>query len=299
MTKDGLDITAECTEIYLNFDLQKPEESMNYLASKFAELFNASSVRIFRDDSANSHVLIAEKSKPLDEKNLGSEHTQEKIDIPVLGSNVRYSVELDDGRKLKEMQLVVATIVNIFIKKLLKDFELSMRSRFDDMTMTYNRNEFEEIKRKIKEQKNEDYIIVSFVDIFSLKTVNDTYGHEHGDDYIVKVAKSLRDYVGNTFNNNMSLFRSGGDEFVIICKAADQVTADTTMQLLEAKLEEAKRFIEGESYSIVGLPNVTSFDYGISCGLSSDLSNTLDKADKTMLANKGKHKEEKKKAIQS
>ncbi len=66
---------------------------------------------------------------------------------------------------------------------------------------------------------------VIFIDLNGLKNVNDTYGHEVGDRYICRVAKSIQngvrehDYAG----------RVGGDEFIIIL---DDIEEDDIQKII-------------------------------------------------------------------
>lgn len=54
--------------------------------------------------------------------------------------------------------------------------------------------------------------MVAYIDLDGFKAVNDTWGHERGDQLLAAVAQSLRAAVGDTAH----LARLGGDEFVII-----------------------------------------------------------------------------------
>lgn len=54
--------------------------------------------------------------------------------------------------------------------------------------------------------------MVVFADMDGLKAINDTYGHEAGDDAIKGMAKLLR----SVFRDNDLIGRMGGDEFVIV-----------------------------------------------------------------------------------
>jgi diguanylate cyclase (GGDEF)-like protein/PAS domain S-box-containing protein len=58
---------------------------------------------------------------------------------------------------------------------------------------------------------------ILFVDLDDFKRVNDTFGHEVGDTVLRAVARTLRAATRGTD----SVGRWGGDEFVVICPAAD------------------------------------------------------------------------------
>ena len=67
-------------------------------------------------------------------------------------------------------------------------------------------------------QESEDFInlndyILGTLDIDHFKAVNDTYGHEVGDQVLKMTAKTMR----NAFRKNDFLGRWGGEEFLIVC----------------------------------------------------------------------------------
>lgn len=61
-----------------------------------------------------------------------------------------------------------------------------------------------------REGKKVDFALV-VVDVNDLKYVNDTFGHERGNDYLLNVVKLMR----NAFPKD-AIYRIGGDEFVIV-----------------------------------------------------------------------------------
>ena len=85
---------------------------------------------------------------------------------------------------------------------------------YDSLTKLPNRVSFtESLKLALtKAQRDKEKIAVLFIDIDRFKTVNDSLGHEAGDQLIVHVAESLK----NCLRGGDSINRFGGDEFVAI-----------------------------------------------------------------------------------
>ncbi len=73
---------------------------------------------------------------------------------------------------------------------------------------------------------NTKYAVV-MVDINNLKFVNDTYGHDHGDEYI----KSCTKLICNGYRHS-PVFRIGGDEFVVILTGESYDKRDGLLQLM-------------------------------------------------------------------
>lgn len=75
-----------------------------------------------------------------------------------------------------------------------------------------------------------------FADIDDFKRVNDTLGHEAGDEVLVQFANRIRDVVERMGGDDALLARFGGDEFVILIQNGDVRAAAT--QLAEALVKE-------------------------------------------------------------
>jgi diguanylate cyclase (GGDEF)-like protein len=73
------------------------------------------------------------------------------------------------------------------------------------------------------------------VDINELKTVNDTVGHDAGDELIVAAARCLEKAVGDAGK----CYRTGGDEFVVLARM-DKEQAESALQRLQAEANQWK-----------------------------------------------------------
>jgi diguanylate cyclase (GGDEF)-like protein/PAS domain S-box-containing protein len=75
-------------------------------------------------------------------------------------------------------------------------------------------------------------IAVMFLDLDGFKSVNDTYGHSAGDDLLIEVARR----VGGIVRQGDIAARVGGDEFVVMCEAADPTAVRDIANRLSAAL---------------------------------------------------------------
>lgn len=94
-----------------------------------------------------------------------------------------------------------------------KTVELEKRAQYDELTMLPNRRLFtHQLEKAIgRSQRNKRPLAVLFIDLDRFKSVNDTLGHDIGDELLRQVAKRL------TKNLRIGDFagRWGGDEFVV------------------------------------------------------------------------------------
>ncbi len=93
---------------------------------------------------------------------------------------------------------------------------VSKFSVLDSLCKIANRNGFTRTSEELfKECINENHtLMVCFIDLDGLKTINDTYGHKEGDFAIQQVASALS---GCCRENTDICARFGGDEFVVLC----------------------------------------------------------------------------------
>lgn len=91
-----------------------------------------------------------------------------------------------------------------------------------------------------KKNPDKDKYFVAFCDINDLRSVNNRFGHQEGDRYILSVASALAKHI----KSGLGIYRVGGDEFVIIYK---NVTEDIVRQELENVQREVRMSdVEGQ-----------------------------------------------------
>ena len=80
------------------------------------------------------------------------------------------------------------------------------------LTNLYNRRKlYNELDLLFQTPQKLGYAGMYFIDANNLKTINDTYGHHFGDEYLLKVAEILKSCTAP----QRLLARFGGDEFVL------------------------------------------------------------------------------------
>ncbi len=99
----------------------------------------------------------------------------------------------------------------------------------DPLTGCLNRAAFDrDSKRFIKDHKNGCLV---FLDLDYLKEINDSYGHENGDRYLVCFARNMR----KALKMDGALYRYAGDEFLILSAQSKEEIQARMQQVLEEK----------------------------------------------------------------
>ncbi|MCR4781285.1 MAG: GGDEF domain-containing protein [Lachnospiraceae bacterium] len=102
-------------------------------------------------------------------------------------------------------------------------------AHMDSMTGLLNRRSYEECFNELKKHgMPNDFCYVS-LDMNGLKNVNDTLGHDAGDEMIIGVADCLK----SAFQFYGDVYRTGGDEFIAIIEASSKEVSDIKVVLDE------------------------------------------------------------------
>lgn len=160
--------------------------------------------------------------------------------------------------------------------------EVSRLASYDALTGIYNRRYGYEMLNKTLEihKKNEKPISVAFIDIDNLKVVNDTLGHNEGDQLIFDVVSLLKEKI----SNNDYIIRLGGDEFLYVMHGKSKNEASELIQSLKKEVV-LRNQEENKNYKL-------NFSYGIASYQSEmTLDEFVEEADRLMYLDKKRNKE--------
>ncbi|QNM89639.1 GGDEF domain-containing protein [Aliarcobacter cryaerophilus] len=124
---------------------------------------------------------------------------------------------------------------------------LRQKNLTDSLTGLYNRKYLDEIveKQLNLDIKNGIVYAIMFLDIDYFKMVNDTYGHDVGDDILRKLAITMK----KSISSNETLIRYGGEEFLILMKNATQESAKELANKINADFSKIIFNYGGDSFS--------------------------------------------------
>jgi diguanylate cyclase (GGDEF)-like protein len=139
----------------------------------------------------------------------------------------------------------------------IKSREMERLSNTDVLTGLYNRRYFDEaFDREWKRSgRNNSLLSVILLDIDHFKIINDTFGHQVGDEYLKKTAATLT----SVFKRDYDIVaRYGGEEFIVLLPGSN---ADHAYELAET----VKHRIESMTIEHRGKKVGTTISAGIMC----------------------------------
>jgi diguanylate cyclase (GGDEF)-like protein len=108
--------------------------------------------------------------------------------------------------------------------------QLEKMSFYDQLTCVGNRHAMEAFVTKMQPENS---IGVVYCDVMGLKKVNDVEGHQAGDALLIRACEALK----RTFPKH-SLFRIGGDEFIVLCAGITKEELEEKTELLKHDMKE-------------------------------------------------------------
>ena len=157
---------------------------------------------------------------------------QSHIEADVILENAREALLIRNMQAYRQVEtLQMNTVI------LESQFQnLEQASRLDPLTGTHNRSYLDEIIDTTFQSASENTTPLSliFVDLDHFKKVNDTYGHQIGDEILKAVARILKAEVRSTD----TIGRYGGEEFVIVMPGVNGSVAENVCNRIVHSLRQ-------------------------------------------------------------
>lgn len=145
--------------------------------------------------------------------------------LPLLhkdGREIPVAVTL--SKKVHEDQTLVIALIKSVARLDDKIRSLEKKASTDPLTQTDNRSEFEDFCRRInlhELRKSDLTFCVMLLDIDNFKSINDNHGHQTGDRALAEFSQVVQ----NTLREGDRLFRTGGEEFIVVTTNVNETDA--------------------------------------------------------------------------
>ncbi|SDM56736.1 PAS domain S-box-containing protein/diguanylate cyclase (GGDEF) domain-containing protein, partial [Halarsenatibacter silvermanii] len=245
-------------------ELKKTQENLKVREEQYRKIFETAPVGIILEDSEGNILEVNESTCEItgysEEELVGSnvvktvtppeyrEEAKENIEKIIAGEDVNYTgighrkngdeyhvslnetrVTLPSGEKgILSTQLDITELKE-------KEEKLKYLGYHDSLTDLYNRTFMEAEMERLNTERQYPISLI-YCDINGLKIVNDTYGHEVGDELLIKTAEILQ----KVTRDEDLVARWAGDEFVILLPQTDRETAEEVIERIESACKGAE-----------------------------------------------------------
>jgi len=224
---------------------------------KLLDIFAMEAARYLKFSGLYFKSKIVSKALRGSRKSSNERQFELKLNNEFIGT-ISYSIDKPTSMiNYKDLQRI-HKILLYPLKNALQYYQAMQLARQDTLTDLGNRRYFDEQLKRAMHNANRQHAHVGLVlaDLNKFKAVNDTYGHNMGDEVLIQFANILRSCV----RDSDSVFRFGGDEFAIIVENASDHALDIIQKRIRSYLKS----------------NITLAKYQIGCSVGTTFMNRAD-----------------------
>lgn len=203
--------------------------------------------RSFKHDNNNLFMLLPDDIKALmcvpilkirsEHINVQTKDRRKKSKLTLHDDIIGY-LYLDTDKlfnRFDTKRLKLIEVLSHLISLNMDNHNLKITSSVDKMTGAYTRKYFDLVFKEIinKAIKEESYFTIIMSDVDKFKNVNDTFGHQKGDEILSKVGKIILDSIRETD----IVGRYGGEEFIIILSDSCEKDGKMVAEKIRKKVE--------------------------------------------------------------
>ena len=141
-----------------------------------------------------------------------------------------------------------------------ENVKLGEEASYDPLTNLLNRRSLTGfVTEEIGTMEHNDLFSVVMMDIDNFKTVNDTYGHDVGDEVLVKLASIIRDEI----REGDYACRWGGEEFLLFSHGSKYDTSHAAERIRQRFAESEFNDKNGNVFKVTITMGVAEYRYGM------------------------------------
>lgn len=229
---------------------------------------------------SENKTLVLKDNKELKNLGLDCNEFQTGISTPIgdLGALLIFSAQSEafSETDIKLAELLARHAAEA-IKIIRSEIKLNYMSFYDALTGVHNRAFIEESIKRLDTQRQLPLSVI-MADVDGLKIVNDTLGHDYGDELIKKIAAIVK----KSCRKEDIIGRFGGDEFIVLLPQSSSEIAQEICARIKTNLKDV--FIKA-------IPVSLSLGFATKKTSSENIKQMVKLADQDMMKNKHYNKQ--------
>ncbi|WP_394147776.1 diguanylate cyclase [Shewanella atlantica] len=154
------------------------------------------------------------------------------------------------------------------------------QANLDYLTGVYNRRYFFDLYEELVIQKKQrrGTLTLALLDIDLFKQVNDTYGHDVGDEVLIEFAARLT----RSFAQHFTVSRFGGEEFIVAFKGLNELKSFALMDKFRSQLESTPILTSRGELFVTVSGGLASLNIEQSVAKEESLDSLIQRADRAL-----------------